>query len=392
MDIAARAKGLPDVGLGVMMRAMKRLIATLVLSAAACGGADSSARVPASAPITPPASVAASVTVSTSAAAPAASAPVTEVMTADTPRALPSGVTFTVPKDWIVTSQGKMVVVQSPEKDATLVFMDVEAATADEAVASAWKAYEPDFNLKLEVAQATPAGRGWPAGRAYSYDIPPNTKRVAGAQAVACGKGFFVSLYDGAEAGFERRSGQIGQIAGTLNPPGHAKESFAGRTPHKLDAERVKILTDFVEKMRVAAGVPGVAISLVQDGKVVFAGGFGVRAMGKPAKVDADTLFIIASNTKALTTLLLAKEVEAGKFTWDTPATQVYPDFKLGDADITRQVLMHLPGLRVHGPAAAETTWRDSSSTRTRRRRASWSCSAASRRPRSSARSSSTPT
>ena len=65
-----------------------------------------------------------------------------------------------------------------------------------------------------------------------------------------------------------------------------------------------------------------------------------MRELGKPATVDADTLFIIASNTKALSTLLLAKLVDRGKFTWDTPVTSVYPEFKLGDADTTKQVLM----------------------------------------------------
>ena len=55
------------------------------------------------------------------------------------------------------------------------------------------------------------------------------------------------------------------------------------------------------------------AVGLVQDGKVVFAGGFGVRELGGTEKVDANTLFMIASNTKAMTTLMLAKLVDEGK-------------------------------------------------------------------------------
>ena len=87
--------------------------------------------------------------------------------------------------------------------------------------------------------------------------------------------------------------------------------------------------------------MPGVVVGIVQDGKVVFAGGFGVRELGKPAPVDADTTVMIASNTKALTTLLLAKLVDAkGNSTWDTPVTSVLPSFKLGDADTTQQVLI----------------------------------------------------
>ena len=87
-------------------------------------------------------------------------------------------------------------------------------------------------------------------------------------------------------------------------------ESFAGRQAYKLDAARVKVLTDFVEASRQALGVPGISVGIVQDGKTVFAGGFGVRAVGRPDKVDADTLYLVASNTKPLTTLMLAKLVE----------------------------------------------------------------------------------
>jgi CubicO group peptidase (beta-lactamase class C family) len=72
----------------------------------------------------------------------------------------------------------------------------------------------------------------------------------------------------------------------------------------------------------------------------VFADGFGIRELGKPARVDANTQFMIASNTKAMTTLMLAKLVQDGKFTWDTPVTNIFPNFKLGDAETTRQVLV----------------------------------------------------
>ena len=49
---------------------------------------------------------------------------------------------------------------------------------------------------------------------------------------------------------------------------------------------------------------------------------------------------MIASNTKALTTLMLAKLVDEGKMTWDTPVTTLLPSFKLGDADTTSRVLV----------------------------------------------------
>jgi CubicO group peptidase (beta-lactamase class C family) len=129
-------------------------------------------------------------------------------------------------------------------------------------------------------------------------------------------------------------------IFGRLLPKGYQRETFAGRKAHTLDAARIQELGAFVERAQKALGVPGVSIGLVQGGKVVSAGGFGVRKLGQPTPVDGDTLYMIASNTKAMTTLMLGKLVSEGKLSWDTPVTSVLPQFKLGDADTTRRVLV----------------------------------------------------
>lgn len=84
--------------------------------------------------------------------------------------------------------------------------------------------------------------------------------------------------------------------------------------------------------------MPGASLGIVQDGRVVFLGGFGVRELGKAAKVDGDTKFMIASNTKALTTLMLAKLVDEKLIAWDSPATSLMPAFRLGDPDTTAKV------------------------------------------------------
>jgi CubicO group peptidase (beta-lactamase class C family) len=135
----------------------------------------------------------------------------------------------------------------------------------------------------------------------------------------------------------------VALIFGRLLPKGYTRETFAGKRANTLDEKRIAELGAFVERAQTQLGIPGTAIGLVQDGKVVFAGGFGVRELGKPERVDADTLFMIASNTKAMTTLLLARLVEEGKLTWDTPVTKVLPSFKLGDEATTKQVsIKHL--------------------------------------------------
>jgi CubicO group peptidase (beta-lactamase class C family) len=126
----------------------------------------------------------------------------------------------------------------------------------------------------------------------------------------------------------------------SLRPRGYQRESFAGRTAHPLDAARIAQLKTFLEQSMQQLGVPGASFALIDKGKIVYEGGLGVRELGKPEKVDENTLFMAASNTKGMTTLLLSELVDEKKLRWDEPVTQAYPGFKLGDAETTKQVLV----------------------------------------------------
>jgi CubicO group peptidase (beta-lactamase class C family) len=126
----------------------------------------------------------------------------------------------------------------------------------------------------------------------------------------------------------------------SLRPKGYQRETFVDNKPHPLDVARIETLKRFVTSGMQQLGIPGLAFSLIDGGKVVYQGGLGVRQLGRPERVDADSLFIAASNTKALTTLLLARLVDEHKLRWDERVIEAYPSFKLGDAETTRRVLV----------------------------------------------------
>jgi CubicO group peptidase (beta-lactamase class C family) len=267
-------------------------------------------------------------------------APTPRLVSADTPLATPRGATFTVPAGWSVASTEAMVVLQTPEPDSHVAIVDVQAADADAAVAAAWKIYKPDAKRPLKIATDRPARNGWDARRVYEYETSPNERVLVQAAAYRAGAAWTVLIIDGTEPTLEKRSAPLSLVAQSLRPKGYARESFAGRKPHALDAERIARIRSLLESGMKELGVPGVAFSLIDGGRVVFEGGLGVRELGKADPVDANTLFIAASNTKALTTLLLARLVDAKKLGWEQPVTQVYPAFTLGDADTTRRVLV----------------------------------------------------
>ncbi|MGO4379997.1 serine hydrolase [Pseudoduganella sp. RAF53_2] len=105
--------------------------------------------------------------------------------------------------------------------------------------------------------------------------------------------------------------------------------------------------------------VPGMAIAIVKDGKVIAAKGFGVRKLGDPAPVTDKTLFEIASNSKAFTAASLAMLVDEGKLSWDDPVIKHLPDFAMYDSYVTREMtirdlLTHRSGL---GLGAGDLMW-----------------------------------
>jgi CubicO group peptidase (beta-lactamase class C family) len=104
------------------------------------------------------------------------------------------------------------------------------------------------------------------------------------------------------------------------------------------------------DAVRQASGTPGMAIAIVEDGKVVLAQGFGVRKIGAPDKVDADTIFMIGSTGKAMTTAALSTLVDAGKLGWDDKVIDHLPGFQMYDSWVTREMtvrdlLVHRSGL-----------------------------------------------
>jgi CubicO group peptidase (beta-lactamase class C family) len=102
--------------------------------------------------------------------------------------------------------------------------------------------------------------------------------------------------------------------------------------------------------------LPGIAVGVVVDGEVVYRATRGELLVGSGARIDADTLFKIASNTKAMTAALLARLVDQGKLRWDDPVVKHLPGFAMHDPWVTREIqvrdlLIHNSGL---GPGAGD--------------------------------------
>ncbi len=95
---------------------------------------------------------------------------------------------------------------------------------------------------------------------------------------------------------------------------------------------------DYVNKAIKDWDVPGLAIAIVKDDRVVFAKGYGLRELGKAEPVDAHTIFAIGSSSKAFTAASIGMLLDEGKLKWDDPATKYLPGFQLYDPYVTREM------------------------------------------------------
>src|SRR5262245_26882244 len=110
---------------------------------------------------------------------------------------------------------------------------------------------------------------------------------------------------------------------------------LAGMGEHAGRATAQAVRSDVIDSLMKQAlkswGVPGAALGIVKDDRVIYLKGFGVREAGKPAAVTVDTVFPIASCTKSFTSVAVAMLADEGKMDWDDPVRKHLDWFRLSD-------------------------------------------------------------
>ena len=133
------------------------------------------------------------------------------------------------------------------------------------------------------------------------------------------------------------------------------------------DEQRLERLAERLESARIEQHVPGMAVAVVKDDKVIFARGFGLANIAEETKVTPETIFAIGSSTKAFTATTIGMLVDEGLMTWDDPVSKWLPYFNpavTGDEEaqiLVRDMLCHRTGftrmsiLWVNGKVSRET-------------------------------------
>ncbi len=134
-----------------------------------------------------------------------------------------------------------------------------------------------------------------------------------------------------------------------------ALAGFAQKAP-PVD-KKIQEFEAYIIKSQKEWQVPGLAVAVVKDGKVLLAKGYGVRELGKPDPVNAQTLFACASTTKAMTAACMGMLVDEGKVSWNDPVYKHLPEFQLYDPYITREITIRDLFTHTTGLGNADFLW-----------------------------------
>ena len=149
-------------------------------------------------------------------------------------------------------------------------------------------------------------------------------------------------------------------VALTLNLPNTAKAAEPSKTKATIEGRVQELIPEieaYITSGMKGFDVPGLAIGIVANDRLIYAKGFGVRSKSNGLPVDTRTVFQIGSTTKAFLTATMAIMVDRGKLRWDDRVIDLYPEFRLKDPWVTREFrVFDLPAQRSGLPPLVNDT------------------------------------
>ena len=251
----------------------------------------------------------------------------------------PSGLyTVPIPTNWQVEEKDGYALFTDPDGSINVYVTAVQSEDSAGAIADAWKKVDPTFDVAIDDTQTPPPSDGLEEIVVVNYDTPQD--RVAQGFAQKYQGTIYVLLIDGATDVVAKRNSQIGIIASGFKITALEESNLADATPKPFDDAVKADLEDFITANLGPSKVPGAVVVVVQDGKVVYEGAFGVKELGKDDPMTIDTSMKIGSTGKSLTTMMMGVLVDESKMTWDTPAQEILPAFAVKDPELSKTITM----------------------------------------------------
>jgi CubicO group peptidase (beta-lactamase class C family) len=214
-----------------------------------------------------------------------------------------------------------------------LYLLAVEADDAQAAISAALDMTAPDLDAEPVQSNELPTSNGLWTQNVYLREGDAFTVALVQVN----GQAAYVMVIEApGEAAFQDVNADINEILASFT----FRDSLDLTTvqPAELTADMLADLEAYMTGAMERFDIPGAAVTVVQNGEVVYSNGFGVIERGGDQPVTPETLFMIGSVTKSMTTLMMATLVDDGILDWDAPVTEILPSFALSDPRATPQI------------------------------------------------------
>ena len=277
-----------------------------------------------------------------------------ERLTADTPKTTTAGNAFIAPAGWSVVVRGAATILEAPEGGSRIALDRRAGAPTPK---PRWRRPGPPISRRHAGRSRSPTTCPTrTAGRRRADVLPdvaeraPRRRRARRSTPTGSGRWSSTTWRRTSARSAARRSASIFDRAAAEGL--HARDVCRQEGARARRGAHRRARRSSSRRRARRRACPASRSASCRTARSCSRAASACASSASPRKSTPTRLYMIASNTKALTTLLLAKLVDRRKITWDTPVTQLLPQFKLGDADDHAPGARQAPDLRLHRPAA----------------------------------------
>ncbi|MBZ0287498.1 MAG: beta-lactamase family protein, partial [Anaerolineae bacterium] len=242
-----------------------------------------------------------------------------------------------IPTNWTAEPGEGFVTVSDPDGKILVYALVIEGDDIAKAIDDAWKRVAPDFEFKPQQTQEVPSAANVDATLIITA-LNDDQSRVYQGYGQRVGSEIYIMLFDADVVAATERASQLQIVASGLTINSVEKIDLTGVKPLALTGDRADEFERYIQDTLEQLEIPGAAVAVVQDGEIVYSKGFGVRELGQDDPVTPETLMMVGSTTKSMTTMMMATLVDDGKMDWDQPVIDILPDFAVADPELTKTI------------------------------------------------------
>lgn len=242
--------------------------------------------------------------------------------------------TVPIPTNWTAETLEGYAVLRDPDELISASIVVVESDSAEDAIAQAWQIVDPAFDLEPANSFSPPPPPGEDELVVINYEMIND--RFVQAVGRRIGETVYVLLFDGDLTALTQRNAQAQQIASGLTFTVVEATDLNSAEPLPV-ARVIADLESYAEDLLTRLEVPGAAVAIVEDGEIVYTGAFGVKTLGEDDPITTETQFLIGSTTKPMTVTMMAALIDQGRLEWDEAVTDLLPNFRVVDPELTEQ-------------------------------------------------------